>query len=181
MRIVSWNCQEGFAKKIDALATLAPDVAVLCEAPLGNPYNGSLFHEPVSWHSKGPLPRKSLAVAGFRGELATRDVVEDEGRWSVAVTDESRLGVLGVWSVPSTGRRCGDEMLAVVDAHADWIAGGNVVVGGDFSIDAHGVGNGHGGAELFATLISRLSALGLVSAYHAWTGETRGPGAGTAP
>ena len=95
MRIVSWNCQEGFAKKIDALATLAPDVAVLCEAPLANPFNGSLLHGPVSWHSKGPLPSKSVAVAGFQGELQSRGAIEAPGRWGVTVTDQNGLGEIG--------------------------------------------------------------------------------------
>ena len=90
------------------------------------------------------------------------------------MTDHSGLGVLGIWSVPSLGHHYGDEVIGIIDAHADWIGGGDVVVAGDFNIDAHGVGNGAGGADLFATLISRLSSLGLVSAYHVWNGEKFG-------
>jgi hypothetical protein len=38
VRFVNWNCQQGFGKKQALLATLAPDIAVLCEAPLANPF-----------------------------------------------------------------------------------------------------------------------------------------------
>ena len=152
----------------------APDVAVLCEAPLANPFEASLLDEPVSWRATGSLHHKGLAVAGRQGELRSRGAIEAPGRWGVAVTDQNGLGVLGAWSVPVPGRRYGDEVLGIIDAHADWLASGDVVVAGDFNIDANGVGNGTRGAELFATLVERLSALGLVSAYHSWTREAFG-------
>jgi hypothetical protein len=174
MRIVSWNCQQALHLKKHALATLAPDVAVLCEVPLDNPFEGSLLDPPVTWHAAGPWPKKSLAVAGFRGEMNADGLPEVRGRFGVAVSHSLDFGVLGVWSAPAGGPRYGDEVLSVIDSCADWIAEGDVVVAGDFNIDAHGVANGANGTELFAKIVRRLSDLGLVSAYHTWTGESFG-------
>lgn len=172
---MTWNCRGGFRRKLDRLASLAPDVAVVCEAPVANPYVSALLAGSVSWHSAGANAEKGLAVAGFRGQFASV-APEPLGlcSWGVGVAGADGPGVLGVWSVPAPGRRYGDEVLAVIDAHAEWIAGGNVAVAGDFNIDAHGVGNGGRGAKLFADIVRRLAALGLVSAYHAWTGEDFG-------
>jgi exodeoxyribonuclease III len=175
MRIVTWNCQGGFRRKLDRLASLAPDVAVVCEAPFASPYVQSLVDEPVSWHAAGAHPETSLTVAGFRGGLASCVLASVElCNWGVAVATAGGPGVLGVWSVPAPGRRYGDEVLAVIQAHAERIAGGNVAVAGDFNIDAHGVGNGGGGVALFAAIVQSLSDLGLISAYHAWTDEAPG-------
>ncbi len=80
------------------------------------------------------------------------------------------VGVLGVWSVCQPKRRYGDEVLGIVDANSEWIARGDVVVAGDFKIDAHGVGNGSGRARLFGDLVARFADLGLVSAYHCSSG-----------
>ena len=147
---------------------------MLCEAPLANPFEPSLLDPKVSWQAAGPWPHKSLAVAAFGGELAAEGPPEVDGRFGVAVAHDEGLGVLGVWSVPAAGSRYGDEVLNVIDSCADWIGGGDVIVAGDFNIDAKGVANGTRGAELFASLVARLSELGLVSAYHAWTGEAFG-------
>lgn len=174
MRIVSWNCQQGFKKKKGALAALKPDIAVLCEAPLTNPFEASLLDGPVSWHSAGSVPNKGLAVAGFHEELQSEAGRSPSCRWGVAVSRQDGPGVLGVWSVPLPGQRYGQEVLGIIDSHADWIAGGGVIVAGDFNIDANGVGNGARGAVLFAEIIRRLAELGLVSAYHSWNGEAFG-------
>ena len=174
MRIVSWNCQQALGRKRDALATLAPDVAVLCEAPLSNPLEASLLDGAASWHAAGPYPSKCVAIAGFRGPLTPCRLAADPHRWGVAVTCENGVGVLGVWSVCQPSRRYGDEVLGIVDANSEWIAHGDVVVAGDFNIDAHGVGNGSGGVRLFSDLVARFADLGLISAYHCSSGEPFG-------
>lgn len=174
VRFVAWNCQQGLARKTTALARLDPDIAVLSEAPLVSPFQPSLLDEPVSWHSAGPYPAKSVAIAGFGVELAPRSLAEDSHRWGVGATSPGGVGILGIWSVCQAGRRYGDEVLGLVDANAKWIASGRVLVAGDFNIDAHGVGNGGGGAHLFDTLVRRLEGLGLVSAYHCARGESFG-------
>lgn len=171
---MSWNCQQAFGSKMTALAALAPDVAVLCDVPLLNPFPPSLLDDGVSWHAAGSQSAKAIAVAGFRSDLQVRPGAPSACRWGVAVTGQSGYGVLGVWSVPVPGRRYADEVLGLIDEHADWIARGDVIVAGDFNIDAHGVANGAGGARLFAALVGRLSQLGLVSAYHSWTGGSFG-------
>jgi endonuclease/exonuclease/phosphatase family metal-dependent hydrolase len=173
VRIVSWNTQQGFSRKRDALTALAPDLAVLCEVHEANPWEGSLLDGPVCWQAHGPWPNKQVAVVGFGDRFQPGTGHEGTGRFCAGLTGPG-VGLLGIWSAPEPPVRYGQEVIAILQANAAWISTGEVVVAGDFNIDADGVGNGHAGAALFAQLAELMGELGLVSAYHTHTGETFG-------
>ena len=75
MRLVSWNCRSGFHRKLDSLATLAPDVAIVSEcanleilaskARLAADQRAVGRHEPSKspQHSSGGAVRTDRATA----------------------------------------------------------------------------------------------------------------------
>jgi endonuclease/exonuclease/phosphatase family metal-dependent hydrolase len=173
VRIVSWNTHQGFTRKREALRALAPDLAVLCEVDAANPWEGSLLDGPVCWQAHGPWPNKQVAVSGFGEHFHPRTGLETAGRFCAGLAGPG-IGLLGVWSVPESPARYGQEVLRILEANAEWISGGDVVVAGDFNINARGVGNGPLGPALFTRITDRMAEYRLVSAYHTYTNEAFG-------
>ncbi len=163
MRVVSWNLRGGTDAKWDLLRSLDADVAVLPEAARApGRAAGSLLEPAAHWHWVGVNPQKGLAVTTFAapsGVLAA----EATGRWSIGVRSGG-LTVLGVWSCPSGGGYA-REVHRAVDAHVRWFhPDGDVIVAGDFNVDAAGALRRRSGD--FRRLAERLHGLGLTSAYH---------------
>ncbi|MEZ5265978.1 MAG: hypothetical protein R2755_30285 [Acidimicrobiales bacterium] len=145
------------------LRSLEADVAVLPEAARApGRAAGSLLEPTAHWHWVGVNPQKGLAVTTFAapsGVLAA----EATGRWSIGVRSGG-LTVLGVWSCPSGGGYA-REVHRAVDAHVRWFhPDGDVIVAGDFNVDAAGALRRRSGD--FRRLAERLHGLGLTSAYH---------------
>ena len=174
MRIVSRNTCQGFdARKRAALEALRPDAAVLCEATRANPWEGSLLG-PVCWQADGVHANRQAAVAGFGEGFTPHDALVRAGDHCAALEGPG-FGLLAVWSVVRPKGTYADEVLRIVEANAGWIGRGDVVVAGDLNVDANGVADSpRRGAAQFAEIVARMRALGLVSAYHAVTGEPFG-------
>lgn len=151
------------------------DIAVICEAPLANPRPAATLIEPeLSWVSAGELPTKGLAVAGFTHRVAPRQAASDGGRWTLAADVESGPSVLAIWSCPreKAASTYSEQVLRSLDANADWLAGGDVIVAGDFNV---GQGMTEGSYNDWAGPVrERWESLGLVSVYHEFLGETFG-------
>jgi hypothetical protein len=195
VRIVCWNQRGGTDAKWDRLLDLRPDVAVLPEsARAPRRLAASLLDDPPDWHWVGTNPAKGLAVAMFAGTgaaglagaggsrgsagfsgtsaVASGVVVPDAtGRWSVAAR-RGNLTVLGVWSCPSDGQYS-REVVRAVQAHSRWLdPRAEVVVAGDFNVDAAGARRRRSPA--FHRVHEQLVSLGLTSAYHAVRSEPFG-------
>ena len=66
MRIVAWNCDRALHRKIDALMTLRPDVAVISEAAEPERFVArapELADASLVW--VGKYPDRGLLLAGF--------------------------------------------------------------------------------------------------------------------
>ncbi len=171
MRLVAWNCRSGGAGKWQAVARLDPDVAILCEAPLSSPApEASLTNRSYSWVSAGTLAHKGVAIASA-SPLWELDLRPRQGRWSVAAQPEFGPAVLGIWSCPDRpgGDAYADEVVATLDAWGDVLVRGEMIVAGDFNV-GFAVGRSTVHPRL-ARVQAAWEALGLVSAYHAFTGE----------
>jgi hypothetical protein len=175
VRIVSWNtCQGLRPPNQEALRRLAPDLAVVCESSQQNPWASTPDGDPVCWDSDGEWVDRYVAVAGFGANFRPRSNLRRAGRHCAGLEGPG-VGLLGIWSVKQTRGSYADEVLRILEANADWIARGDVVVAGDLNIDAHGVGDSpSAGARRFRRVIDTVTELGLVSAYHAHTGEPFG-------
>lgn len=170
MRFVSWNCCGGPAGALAAVAEQGADASVLCEVPSTCPPS-SLFDQEPSWAWDGQPGSKGLAVVGLTSPLVARPKL-GAGRWSVATEHESGVGILGVWSCPAPGRSYGDEVQAVVEAHADWLVATPSIVAGDFNLAPGGAVDRRTGSV--RTMFADFDELGYVSVYHHVTGDAYG-------
>ncbi|MCC6438466.1 MAG: endonuclease/exonuclease/phosphatase family protein [Acidimicrobiales bacterium] len=171
MRILCWNLRGGTDAKWDLLRSLRPDVAVLPEAARAPRRAEATLLDPAAhWHWVGANPAKGLAVTTF-GRSSGVLAPEATGRWSIAAR-QGALTVLGVWSCPSDGHYA-REVQRAVDSHARWFdPDADVIVAGDFNVDAAGALRRRSGT--FRRLADHLHALGLTSAYHLVRSEPYG-------
>lgn len=175
VRFATWNCCSGpTMPKLERLEARGVDVAVLCEAPLVDPRSSAtLLDAETSWVSAGELPKKGVAAAGLTMALAEFGD-RPAGRWTVAAQVEGGPAVLGLWSTPSAAGAAafGAQVVRSLDAYADVLAAGDMIVAGDFNIGQFVPWREAKDWTVLAR--ARWEALGLVSAYHAVTGEAFG-------
>lgn len=175
VRIATWNCCSGPAlPKLELLEAGGIDVAVLCEAPLANPRaSATLLDHRVSWVSVGGFPTKSLAIAGLTTTVTALDA-RPAGRWTVAADTDGGPAVLGLWSAPSDpgAAAYGEQVVRSLEAYADLLAAGEMIVAGDFNIGQFVPAKETKDWTLRAR--AQWESLGLVSAYHAFTKEPFG-------
>src|SRR6266568_5895447 len=103
MRLVSWNCRSGFHRKLDGLATLAPDVAIVSEcANLEILASKAPGLQPASALWVGTNPHKGLGVFSFgRYRLVRDDRAYDPSitfALPVQVKGPSTWHVLALWA-----------------------------------------------------------------------------------
>ena len=170
MRLVTWNCGAGaLEKKLPHLTELAADVCVLqeCSAPRA--------------------PAKHARWAGDRGKKGVAIIAS--GAWRVRrrvprarvpryivpfdVDGPVPFIVLAVWSKPHRRFPYVEGIHEAVRIYRSLIASRPTVILGDFNSNPiwdhqHRDGWSH------SALVERLGNLGLVSAYHAFHGETAG-------
>lgn len=181
MRLVAWNCNMALHRKIDALAALKPDVAVVseCAEPsilAARSATDWMETEPV-WVGRNAM--KGLAVFGFNGyrvELA--DAYSPRHRFiaPVRVTGPDTFNLLAVWAQNASGgitrkHQPGPLRLALT-RYRSFLAERPAVVAGDWNSNA--IWDKPGWRINHMHKIRVLEEMGLVSAYHAVTGERQG-------
>jgi hypothetical protein len=175
VRVATWNCCSAGASKVSYLEKAGVDVAVMCEAPLANPRaSETLIDRRLSWLSAGTIPSKGLALVGITRSLAATVDASGAGRWTLMADVAGGPSILGIWSCPaaSGGPAYGAEVIRALDANAERIAGGDVIVAGDFNV---GQGMAERPSKDWATPVREgWENLGLVSAYHMYFGEPFG-------
>jgi hypothetical protein len=183
MRIVSWNCRQGFDSKTGALLRLAPDLAILPESHQRPAIAGeSLFGNPVPHLWTGLLPSKGLGVLAPGATSLEMLPPENDRAGNHGIAGRARHGsdettVVGVWTVPLAS--VGDPYLAaaygIVEKYATALASGNAIMAGDFNVSGRTCLAGV--TAFFREVRERF---GLVSAYHAFHRvEVGGEPAGT--
>ena len=189
MRIVAWNCAKALHKKFDPLLALRPDIAVISEcaepAVLERKCDPPAFSAPPVWSGgnpnwrpeNGPDPwlHSGLGVFFFNGAAG-----HIHGRYNsglrlmlpVEVTAPRRFNLLAV--VAPTGLRKADPgpLLRSLDFYRRFLTERDAIVAGDFNnnvtFDKPGWASNHSNAR------ETLESYGLISAYHAKTGEEYG-------
>jgi exodeoxyribonuclease III len=168
VKIVTWNCCRGdAAAKLDALAVLAPDVAIVQEwarpaAPGGR---------QCVWFGGNPLQGVAVVAAnGFEVEAVTGAVAGAPSAFAAKVSGPTSFNLLAVWAqrAPTYAR----AVLDALEEHRSFLLEGPSVVAGDFNTSnvlAKTVrSSGHG------DIVRLLDELGLASAYHYFFGEEHG-------
>jgi hypothetical protein len=170
MKLAAWNCHSGGLAKWKALETAEVTVGVVSETTVENPRpDAALVDPPLFWVSEGK-PTKALAIVSPE-PLQPLGARAGQGRFSVAART-NQLSILGIWSCPEVaggGRAYEDEVLATLSAWADDLAAGDMVVAGDFNM-GHPT-NPAGQKPWLSRAQALWTDIGLVSAYHVFTGE----------
>ncbi len=157
--MIAWNCCRGpLSRKLAALSELAPDVAVLSEAP-----EPEAESEQVAWFpsSSGRLGVQVRSFGRYRVQkLPSADLPNCVN--PVSIYGPTEFTLLAVWTWPAPTYL--QALLNGLDAYAPHLSQAPIVVAGDF--------NGNPsfdkprGRAKWSDAFAKLSGLGLVSAYH---------------
>jgi exodeoxyribonuclease-3 len=135
LRIVTWNCQMGLDKKVDALLSLNPDVAVVPECSEQSAI--ALQQRGFNTRWLGSNPHKGLGVIS-RQDWVLRSLPQPEQKWiaPIAVDAPTPFILIAVWACVAGEKReeryIGQVYQALM-AHPEWFNGSPVVVAGDFT------------------------------------------------
>ena len=182
MRLVAWNCAGGLhlTRKCEPLLALGPDIAVIseCAEPsiLARKLGRALdFSAPPIWTGGDPDSHRGLAVFFFNGAAGVRHgQVAPDLQWllPVEISAPLRFNLLGVLTGTAGLRKAEPGTLRKgLDFYRGFLTGEDAVVAGDFSNNASW---NPGWASNHKRAVEVLESYGLVSAYHAETGELQG-------
>ncbi|WP_411375738.1 endonuclease/exonuclease/phosphatase family protein [Arthrobacter sp. MPF02] len=160
MRIVSWNCAMGFAKKRPLVEALKPDIAIL-------PETSQRHIEETDAPFKawvGSNPHKGLGVVGF----ANRSYMLHEAGallpWHIPFSVDG-LNVIGLWAhVRDKDLKYVRVTHDVIDRHAGFLSSAPSLIIGDFNSNT--VWDREHPGRTHSMLVKKLEALGLQSVYH---------------
>jgi len=160
MRIVAWNCCRGpIDRKITALGTLSPDVAVLPEATRPSKESQQVLWFPSNASSLGIQVRSGGDYRLRR--LKTADLPNCVV--PVRVSGPVSFVLLGVWTWPAPSYN--KAFMNGLSAYSKLLRSGPTVVAGDFNgnpaFDRH-----RQRVKVWTDAFSILQDAGLVSAYH---------------
>jgi exodeoxyribonuclease-3 len=181
MRIVAWNCNMALDRKFGALLRLRPDIAIISEC--AEP--GRLFAkggaerlscDPV-WIGRNP--HKGLAVLGFNGYAVTlAEGFQASLRYiaPVKVSGAITCNLLAAWaqnaSAGLTRKRQSGPLRRALARYRGFLAGQAAIVAGDLNNNV--IWHRPGWRMNHGVAVEILKDYGLVSAYHAITGEAQG-------
>lgn len=181
MRLVAWNCNMALHRKLHALRRLVPDIAVVSECASPERLRGLAALDDISgdpiWI--GDNPNKGLAVLAFNGyrlSLAREFHPTLRHLAPVHITGPASCNLLAVWAQNVSGgnvrKRQAGPLRRGLKKYKSFLSGGSAIVAGDFNNNViwhkPGYWINHG------ISVAILESYGLVSAYHARTGERQG-------
>jgi exodeoxyribonuclease-3 len=174
MRIVTWNCQMGLDKKVDALLTLNPDVAVVPECS----EKSAIALRQRGFNSLwfGFNPHKGLGVI-CRQDCALRALPQPEQKWiaPVEVNAPTPFTLIAVWACQIGTKRADNyigQVYQALTAHPEWFSQRPVVLAGD--LNSNKIWDAHQKVGNHSAVVKLLDEHGLVSAYHDWFREPQG-------
>jgi exonuclease III len=178
MRLVTWNCQGAFRKKIGALARLAPDIAVVqeCEDPQRLVFPAGL-PAPDAFLWVGTNPWKGLGVFSFGGlELQAGPEYDESIRYFLPVRARGRanFNLVAAWARDDHDplREYVGSLYRAVDYYLDFIREADALLAGDLNSNRNESGPPRIGN--YADVVAKLAWERMVSAYHAFFRERHG-------
>jgi exonuclease III len=174
MRIVTWNCQMGLDKKVDALLSLNPDVAVVPECSEKSAIALRQRGFNTLWF--GSNPDKGLGVI-CRQDWALRALAQPAQKWiaPVEVDAPTPFTLLAVWACQVGAKRADNYIGQVYQsliAHPEWFSQQPVVLAGD--LNSNKIWDAHRAVGNHSAVVNLLGEHGLVSAYHEYFHEPQG-------
>ena len=181
MRLVAWNCNMALDRKIEALLRLKPDVAVIseCASPERLRLRGAdawLEAEPV-W--VGDNPNKGLIVLTFNTYSARLHHTYYPTFRHIApvhISGPTPFNLLAVWAQNASGgvirkHQLGPLRRALAKYTPDFLTEPSIIAG---DLNSNAIWDKPGWRINHMAKVAIMEKLGLVSAYHALTGEKNG-------
>ncbi len=181
MRLVAWNCNMALDRKIEALLRLRPDVAVISEC--ANPERLRL-RGADAWLESEPIwignnPNKGLAVLTFNGYSAQlAEPYHPTLRYiaPVHISGAVDFNLLAVWAQNASGgvirkHQLGPLRRALAKYTPDFLSHPSVVAG---DLNSNKIWDKPGWRINHMAKVAIMEKLGLISAYHAVTGDLNG-------
>jgi len=171
MRIVTWNCNMSFSKKLKKLLALKPDIAVIQECEEDLP----ALPDGVSHYWYGNDTRKGVCILSFNGSISLDTSFSNTWTYFIPVNTNG-LKILAVWAYNHRASRFGHDkqgkplqILPFLDA---WLDNSNTIILGDFNNSV--VWDKPRSGNNFADISNYLDKMGFKSAYHKFSGQTYG-------
>jgi exonuclease III len=171
MRLVAWNANYNRYKRSleeDAaiLQQFHPDVLVISEAAPPRPSNpcGAMFTGGTP--GLAVIAGQGVAIAACEGGVAS-----PKRSLGLRITAPWCFDIIAVWPVSDRGKPSYHEILmAALEHFAPLLINGRAILAGDLNSSSRVLAQ----KRSHAVFVSRAAELGVVSAYHACTGEAHG-------
>ena len=181
MRLVAWNCNMSLHRKIEALLTLDPDVAVIgeCAIPDILQRRGSTewIEDEHVWI--GQNPNKGLAVFGFNGHAARLHEPYHQTLKYIApvhIHGPAEFNLLAAWaqnaSAGTTHKHQLGPLRRSLGKYRNFLCEKNSIVAGD--LNSNTIWDKPGWRSNHMKTVGILARMGLVSIYHELRGERHG-------
>lgn len=164
----------GLEKKVDALLSLEPDVAVVPECSEKSAIALRQRGYGTLWY--GSNPQKGLGVV-CRKEWGIRALQEPEHKWIVpiAINAPTPFTLLAVWACAVGTRKAENyigQLYGAITANPGWFKKRPVVVAGD--LNSNKIWDGGRPIGNHSDVVKFLADAGLASGYHEFFGEQQG-------
>jgi endonuclease/exonuclease/phosphatase family metal-dependent hydrolase len=176
MKIVTWNCNGGFRNKFQEIATLEADIYVIqeCENPEHSKGGYGKWAENYLW--VGENKHKGLGV--FASSSVKIEQLDWEGnglQLFLPVRVNSQFNLVGVWTkYANSPTSCYIGLLwKYLGLHKEKMVASHTVLCGDFNSNKIWDVNKDRRWN-HSAVVRELSAINMVSLYHAVTGEEQG-------
>jgi len=179
MKIVTWNCARGFAKKAEHIFSGYPDIAVIQECSKKSTEKPAIEGYVGHWVGDEGSPNIGMGVfhkAGWsirqRAELKKSDA-----KWVVPfeVTGPVNFTLIAVWACAIKGSPRASyvgQIHRALEERPEWFDKGPIVMAGDFNSNAIFDKNRREGNH--SCMVEKLKERGMVSAYHALSKKEHG-------
>ena len=162
MRVVSWNCNAGFAAKIDAVLGLRPDILVVQEISRAHFEALSLPSTSGIWTGN---ERRGLAVISLQGDALRVDPLFDPSLPHFLPIHLGDFRMLATWaSVRTSTQRYVRLMHLALDHYRYFLPAERGIIIGDLN-SATVFDRKHGDLN-HTTLVEKLAKQGYVSLWH---------------
>lgn len=175
MKLTTWNCAGGFAKKQSAIfADDGPDIAVIQECSKESTEISLPDRYSAMW--VGDDLNKGIGVffKTNRWNVRRLEDTTHDIRWIVPfqVTGPESFTLIAVWTHEAKGTTYVGELRKAVEGHSEWFQRYPVIVAGDFNSNA--IFNKKRSKWNHSTMVAALRRHKLSSAYHGATREEHG-------
>jgi exonuclease III len=178
MKLVTWNCQGSLRTKLALLRSLAPDLVIVQESEdLSRLERSDLLAglQTRAWF--GTPGKKGIAVLSPHSltlQVAAAYDASIDHCVPLHVSGSIQLNLLAVWTKQHRQKQHSyiGQLYRAVAAYPAFLHAAPALVMGDFNSNA--IWDDERPRTNHTAVVARLHAAGLVSAYHAWSGDAQG-------